>query len=38
MKNKKLVGKSDLVKFLKEYRDDLKEYTDSLKGSLDIAQ
>ncbi|URZ88118.1 hypothetical protein [Floricoccus penangensis] len=34
MGNKKLVGKNDLVKFLKDYRDGLKEMTNSVKESL----
>ncbi len=34
MKNQKIVGKDDLVQFLKDYRDELKEYTDSIKESL----
>lgn len=30
LKNTPLVGKEDLVKFLKEYRDELKDYTDQM--------
>lgn len=36
MRNKKIVGKSSLVDFLKDYRDSLKETVDSMKESLDI--
>ena len=38
MKNKKVVGKSTLVDFLKSYRDSLANYVDSLKEALDIPQ
>ena len=37
MKNKRLVGKSDLVQYLKDYRDGLKEYVDSIEESIDAA-
>lgn len=30
MGNKKLMGKEDLVKFLKEYRDELQSFVDSI--------
>lgn len=33
--NKKVVGKSDLVKFLKEYRDELQAFVDTVAQSLE---
>lgn len=35
MGNKKVVGKSDLVKFLKEYRDELQAFVDTVAQSLE---
>ena len=34
IRNKKIIGKDDLVKFLIEYRDSLQETIDALKKSL----
>ncbi len=35
MRNKKLVGKDDLVQFLKDYRDGLKDYVNQVSNSMD---
>ena len=34
MKNARIIGKKDLVKFLKDYRDSLKEFVDQMKSAI----
>lgn len=38
MKDQKIVGKDELVQYLKDYRDSLKEYVDTMAESLEALQ
>ena len=38
IKDQKIIGKDDLVQYLKDYRDSLKEYVDALADSLEAFQ